>query len=162
MLKSIMKMLPVLLLGIPLSGFSLDPVILSNIQAAPLEYTNQTLVVQGYIVEKHHLPFSIIRIYKVFDNTESITVISLVEGKDRKKNSRAAFQGKIFFFGGDNVASAGKEFIETMKKMLMDAELVKDPEKARKVSERSEKFLERTFRGEKYILCMIENDKDRK
>jgi len=87
---------------------------ISSIKKAPRKYVNKPVTIRGTIIKINPVPLTSIKILEIYDNTDTIFVLTK---KEVEKNKVKFFKGEIVPIGGQltkeraNILQRSKRFI---------------------------------------------------
>jgi len=134
---------------------------ISAVKQNPSRFAGKEVSLNGSITRVLHIPFALFgfeianfQIYEIFDNADTMLVISVSEKKYNKGNQITA-KGQIHYLGGDKIAETAEPFINSLRDFLVEYANVKE-DASRWIAETVVKFLHQTLGDRQLILVMFE------
>lgn len=133
-------------------------VMLNELRSNSAAYHGKEVFVTATVTKKRRIPFSPIYIYSLYDNSESMKLVSVYNGSNEYNvNDKRIFRAKLFFVGGDDYAQSLIEFTKIISDILVKHE-ISEKEEAEKAAHKISVVIFKLLGGRKFILFLIENE----
>jgi len=127
---------------------------IKEIKNNPAKYNTKKVTISGNVIRFIDIPFTLIRIYELYDNTDTIFIVSS-KSKNYQKNDKVNFEGKIYFLDKNSLSSILDLILKSISEFLLSNKLTSNDDKTLETSKIIFDMLIK-FIGDNLGIIMIE------